>query len=108
MNLKVIKAEYIDNYKVMLTFNNDIKREVDLTYELDGAIFEPLKDIDYFKNFYIDCNTISWKNGADFAPEYLFLKSKSVSNKDIEKQISKMVYKLYGLSEDDIRVVEGL
>lgn len=35
-------------------------------------IFEPLKEINYFKNFELKLNTIVWENEADFAPEFLF------------------------------------
>ena len=40
--------------------------------ELNGKIFQPLKDNNYFKTFSIKFNTIEWDNGADFAPEYLY------------------------------------
>jgi len=72
MILKVIKAEYIDNYFVRLLFNDGVEKTVNLEKELYGNIFLPLKDVETFRNFKIDCNTISWANGADFAPEYLY------------------------------------
>ncbi len=72
MILKVIKAEYIDNYIVKLLFNDGVERTVNLEKELYGSIFTPLKDVVVFRNFKIDCNTISWANGADLAPEYLY------------------------------------
>lgn len=72
MFLEVVKAEYLEDYKVKLHFNNGESRIVDLYSSLVGEIFAPLKNIDYFKNFSIKFNTIEWENGADFAPEYLY------------------------------------
>ncbi|MDR0811603.1 MAG: DUF2442 domain-containing protein [Paludibacter sp.] len=72
MFLEVLKARYLDKYRLLLTFNNGICKIVDLQNELNGEIFEPLKQSDYFKNFTIKYNTVEWKNGADFAPEYLY------------------------------------
>ena len=56
----------------MLLFNNGERRIVDLSQSLNGKVFEPLKNIGYFKRFSIKFNTIEWENGADFAPEYLY------------------------------------
>lgn len=71
MFTEVVKAEYVSNYKVRLWFNNEVTKVVDLRSSLKGRVFEPLKDIDYFKRFKVKYNTIEWDNGADFAPEYL-------------------------------------
>ena len=72
MFIEVIKAEYIEGYRLLLLFNNGERRIVDLSNSLKGSVYIPLKDINYFKNFTIKFNTIEWENGADFAPEYLY------------------------------------
>jgi hypothetical protein len=65
------QAKYLDGYKVWLAFNDGVEGEIDLSSELYGEIFEPLKDVSYFKSFTIEGHTLSWSNGADFAPEFL-------------------------------------
>ena len=72
MFIEVIKAEYLSDYKLLLFFNEGTSLCVDLEQELNGKVFEPLKDKSYFKNFTIKFNTIEWENGVDFAPEYLY------------------------------------
>ena len=72
MFIEVIEATYLDGYRVKLLFNNGETRIADLSQSLNGSIFAPLRDIDYFKKFSIKFNTIEWENGADFAPEYLW------------------------------------
>ena len=73
--LHVKDARHIKNYRVRLEFNDGTHGVVDLSDSLDGPIFEPLKNLDYFKRFRLEGHTLTWENGADFAPEYL--KSKS-------------------------------
>ncbi len=70
--LKINKAEYLEEYRIKLWFNNGEIRVVNLVDSMDGPVFMPLKDIEYFKEFSIPYNTIEWPNGADFAPEYLY------------------------------------
>ncbi len=72
MFLEVTHAEYLEGYKLRLTFNNGEIKVVDLSSSLDGEVFAPLKNIEYFKRFSIKFNTVEWENGADFAPEYLY------------------------------------
>ena len=80
MFLHVNEAEYLDNYRLKLKFNNNEVKQVDLSSELYGEIFEPLKNKDFFKDFFISHNTIEWKNGADFAPEFLYEISQNNDN----------------------------
>lgn len=72
MFIEVTKAEYLDGYRVKLLFNNGETKIVDLSHALNGKVFEPLKNLEFFKRFTIKFNTIEWENGADFAPEYLY------------------------------------
>lgn len=72
MFIEVVKAEYIDGYRLLLLFNNGEWRIVDLGNSLNGTVYIPLRDINYFKRFSIKFNTVEWENGADFAPEYLY------------------------------------
>jgi len=72
MFLEVSKAVYLGDYRISLTFNNGETKTVDLQTELNGTIYEPLQQLDNFKNFQVKFNTIEWANGADYAPEYLY------------------------------------
>jgi hypothetical protein len=71
MFLHVTHAEYVDGYRVKISFNDGSAAEIDLSESLEGPIFERLRDVDYFKSFSIVGHTLAWPNGADFAPEYL-------------------------------------
>ncbi len=69
--IKVDQAEYLKGYKIRLTFSDGLSGVVDLENEIWGDVFEPLKDVSYFKKFTKDRWTIGWNCGADFAPEFL-------------------------------------
>jgi hypothetical protein len=73
MFLHVTAAQYRGQHRVWLEFNDGSAGEVDLEPSLVGPVFEPLKDIEYFKTvrFDAEAHTIAWDNGADFAPEFL-------------------------------------
>ena len=68
----VTEANYIKDYQLELTFNDGASGIVDLEDHLNGKIFEPLKNIDYFKKFELDSWTLTWPNESDFAPEFLY------------------------------------
>lgn len=70
----VVEARYLHDHTVWLKFEDGTAGEVDLGGELHGPIFEPLRDLEYFAHFTVspDLGTISWPNGADFAPEFLY------------------------------------
>ena len=71
---KLESAEYVGGYRIHLRFADGRAGEVDLTDDLWGEVFEPLKDPAIFRRFRLDkeLNTISWETGADLAPEYLY------------------------------------
>jgi len=68
----VTDARYVSNYTLELTFSDGIKGEIDFSGWIEKyPYFEPLKSMDYFKNFSLDGWTVVWPNGADIAPETL-------------------------------------
>jgi hypothetical protein len=74
MFLHITEVVYLKEYQLRLIFNNGIIKDVDLKEELYGEVFEPLKEVELFKEVAVnpDTNTIEWPNGADFAPEFLY------------------------------------
>lgn len=71
MFMHVTEARYIDNYRLWLAFNDGASGELDLSSELYGELFEPLRDSVLFRSFRLEGHTVAWENGADFAPEFL-------------------------------------
>lgn len=57
-----------------MTLEDGCKKIVDLERYLEGEIFEPLRDIEYFKTVRLnrDVDTIVWDNGADMSPDFLY------------------------------------
>jgi hypothetical protein len=57
-----------------LTFEDGVVKLVDMEPYLDGEIFEPLKNIDYFKTVRLnpDIDTIVWDNDADVSSDFLY------------------------------------
>lgn len=73
----VKKAKYLEDYKILLTFEDKKMKIVDFKKALEdfkGPIFRPLKDIEYFKNFRLSIGTVTWPNEADVSPDYLYEK----------------------------------
>jgi len=74
MILKILSIDYIEGYKVAVQFNDGRQGTVDLSESLKGPVFKSLKNISEFKKCYVgnDLETITWPNGADLAPEYVY------------------------------------
>lgn len=73
--MRLVKnVKYISDYRLILTFEDGITKLVDLEPYLDGEIFEPLKDVSYFRTVRVDSelDTIVWGNGADVSPDFLY------------------------------------
>ena len=70
---RVKEAHHVAGYTIWVKFNDGAEGEVDLSAELHGEVFEPLKAIEHFKAFRVhpELHTLVWPNGADLAPEFL-------------------------------------
>jgi hypothetical protein len=74
MIITVQTAQYLDNYRLHLTFNtgeSGIADLQDLIFKYVTAV--PLRDIARFKSFQLDeWSTVVWECGFDVSPETLY------------------------------------
>ena len=71
---EVVDVSAIDNYHLILKFNDGTTKIFDMRPLLWGEVFAPLNDPQYFKQVYVDreAGTVAWPNGADVAPDTLY------------------------------------
>ena len=71
--VRITAVELVGPHSLALRFNDGASRRVDLLPELEGPIFQPLRDPTYFSRVALDpvAGTVVWPNGADFAPDFL-------------------------------------
>ena len=73
MILHVTEVKVVGPHSLFLSFNDGVRKTVNLLPMLDGPIFVPLRDPEYFASVELDSRmgTIVWPNEADIAPEAL-------------------------------------
>lgn len=74
MFFDVTEAQYIDDYRIKLRFEDGSTGIADLSdYPNENNVFRPFLDMNYFRDFQIEYGTIIWGNGElDIAPETLY------------------------------------
>ncbi len=74
MTPDLVTAAYVSGFTIHVRFADGTEGDLNLESELHGPIFEPLKDSTYFRQFIIhpELHTLTWPNGADFAPEFVY------------------------------------
>jgi hypothetical protein len=78
MIIDVTEVKVLQDYKLLLQFNDGCSGEVDIKKIVPfEGIFKPLEDYQYFKTVHVnhDIGTICWENGADIAPDFLYQKA---------------------------------
>lgn len=70
--MRIVAVDYVKNYELLLTFNDGVRKLVDLKPHLTGEVFGPLLDNELFIQYGLTRHTIEWANGADLAPEFLY------------------------------------
>ncbi len=68
--VRVTSVEVLGHYRLRLGFSDGSSRDVDLTGELHGPVFEALADPGFFAQVRVDdeLGTVVWPNGADLDP----------------------------------------
>ena len=69
---KIIKVEALEGFRLSIAFDDGVAGIVDLSDRLFGPVFEPLRDVAYFRQVGVDeFGAVCWPNGADLAPDAL-------------------------------------
>lgn len=80
MILHIIEANYINDFKVKVLFNDGLEKVIDLKNYINSKkhpFFQSLKQVEEFKKFRV-YKTLIWDSGADIAPEYLHDKIEAI------------------------------
>lgn len=71
--MKVSGVRPMDDYKLWVRFNTGEAKVFDFKPLLNSPVFSPLKDVETFRNVYIDYGVTVWNDGdIDIAPEYIY------------------------------------
>lgn len=71
----VVTAEYMDGYRIKVTFDDGRDGIVDFSSYLNaGGVFDRFRDMEFFKGFTVDreLGVLSWGGEIDIAPETLY------------------------------------
>ena len=71
---RVVEVTVLEDYRLRILFQDGTSGTVDLSSELWGPMFEPLRDKTLFARAIVhpELHTVTWPNGADLSPEFLY------------------------------------
>lgn len=75
---KIVGVEPVDDYKLILEFDNGEKKIKDMKPYLEKGVFSKLKDEEFFKKVKISFGTISWDNDIDLCADSLYESSTNI------------------------------
>jgi len=80
MYLAVKEVKPVENYLLLLTFENGEVRKFDMKPFLETGIFRELKDPSLFNTVRISFDSVEWDNEADVDPEVLYNESELIDS----------------------------
>ena len=75
---EIIRVETLEDYKLVLTFDNGEIKIKDMKPYLDKGVFKKLKDINVFNKVEIKYGALSWDNDIDMCADSLYETSKTI------------------------------
>ena len=67
---RVVKVSPLPQYRLHVEFDDGVAGTIDLSGELDGEVFHPLRDESVFRQVTVDeFGAVCWPNGPDLAPD---------------------------------------
>jgi len=81
MYLAVIEVEPLEEFKLLLTFENKEKRIFDVSPYFNIGKFFELRDPSLFNTVQVKFDSIEWSNSLDLDPELLYQNSVNLNGK---------------------------
>jgi len=70
---RVTSVDHLGGYRLRVSFDDGVTRDLDLETVLEGELYRPLRDLAVFAEVSVDpeVHTLVWPSGADFDPAIL-------------------------------------
>ena len=72
MMKNIVEAKPLDNSILHITFDNGVVFDVDIKPFIKSGVSGSLKDKHFFDAVRVEDGYITWPNGYDFCPEFLY------------------------------------
>ena len=74
----VSKVLPLEDYTLIIEFDNGESGKLDMKPFLEFGIFQRLKDRDAFRRVRVAFDTIEWDSGVDLDPEFVYAKCQGI------------------------------
>lgn len=68
----IVKVKALPDYRLEVEFEDGVQGVVDMSGDLWGPAFEPLKDPAFFAQVFLEDGAPTWPNGTDIAPDAIY------------------------------------
>lgn len=75
---EIVKVKPLENYNLLLVFENGEKKVKDMKPYLEKGIFKKLKDEEFFKTVKILYGAISWAGEIEMCADSLYIDSEPI------------------------------
>lgn len=70
--VKPVSVKPLEDYRLDVVFSTGERKVFDVKPYFTKKFYEPLKDVQVFRQVYIGDFTVEWANGRDIAPHELY------------------------------------
>ena len=70
--IKIVDVKVLENYELLLTFDNNVKKIKDMKPYLEKGVFKKLKNQEFFKSVKIAYGTITWGENIDLCADSIY------------------------------------
>lgn len=89
MNPYIKKVQSLDNYCLMIWFENGEQKIFDVKPYLNKGVFSQLKDTSLFASVRVIAGSIEWSNGLDLSYDTLYLEGLALTSTAASQDLQK-------------------